>query len=98
MAERLHSLKILSSKSFHRISNLKELNNVHLASVLVQELSHDLKDRQKYNSLLTYLKKENSDIYHEILVQSKFQSLLRLALYEFNLENIARSLTIGNLK
>ena len=90
MAETLHSLNILSSKSFHRISNLQELNNAHLASILVEELSHDLKDREKYNSLLTYLKKENSHVYYDILLQSKFLFLLWLVLYELNLENIAR--------
>ena len=71
MAENLHSLNILSSKRFELLSNLQGLQNNHLASVLVQELSHDMKDNNKYIALLNYFKMENSHIYHEILQHSK---------------------------
>ena len=71
MAENLHLLNILSSKRFELLSNLQGLQNNHLASILVQELSHDMKDNKKYISLLNYLKMENSHIYHELLQHSK---------------------------
>ena len=71
MAENLHSLNILSSKRFQLLSKLQGLHNNHIASVLVQELSHDMKDNNKYITLLNYLKIENSRVYHEILQYSK---------------------------
>ena len=76
MAEKLHSLDMLSSKSFEQLSNLQGMNNAHLASVLVQELSHDMKDKNKYNSLLSYLKMENAHVYYEILHHSELLSLI----------------------
>ena len=76
MAEKLHSLDMLSSKTFEQLSNLQGMNNDHLASVLVQELSHDLKDKNKYNSLLSYLKMENAHVYYEILHHSELLSLI----------------------
>ena len=77
MAENLHSLNILSSKRFELLSNLQELPNNQIASVLVQELSHDIKDNKKYISLLNYLKLENSHVYHEIVQHSKSNKVYR---------------------
>ena len=76
MAEKLHSLDILSLKTFEVLSNLQGMNNAHLASVLVQELLHDMKDKNKYNSLLNYLKMENAHVYYEILHHSELVSLI----------------------
>ena len=71
MVEKLHSLNILSSNKFEELSNLQGLTNIHLASVLVEELSDDVKDNKKYKLLLDYLKLENTHVYYEILRQSK---------------------------
>ena len=71
MIETLHSLNILSSNRFELLSNLQGLTNNHLASVLVEELSHDMKDNNKYKLLLQYLRMENAPVYYEILQQSK---------------------------
>ena len=63
MAKKLRSLDILNSTSFSNLSNLLELSNIHLASVLVDQLSQDIKEEKKYIALLDFLKKEPSLVY-----------------------------------
>ena len=63
MAETLHSLNILNSKSFTILSSLKLLSNNHFASVMVKEISHDLKERKKYHAFLKFLLQESSLLY-----------------------------------
>ena len=60
MAKKLRSLDILNSTSFSKLSNLLELSNIHLASVIVDQLSQDIKEKKKYIGLLDFLKKEPS--------------------------------------
>ena len=71
MAVKLHSLNILHSTTFKRITNWKRVSNVHLASILVQELSHDLKKQNIYRTFLNFLKREHILMYESILRQSK---------------------------
>ena len=71
MAVRLHSLNILNSKNFKRITNLKRVSNVHLASIMVEELSHDLKDQNKFRTFLHFLKSEHILMYESIMRHSK---------------------------
>ena len=72
MAKELHSLNVLNSKSFDLISSIKnELSNTHMASVLVEELSQDLVEKNKYKAFLLFLKKEKPRIYEQIMDQSK---------------------------
>ena len=64
MAEKLHSLDILNSASFYRLTNLQGLvSHTHLASVLVDQLSLDIQQKRKYVELLIFLKKEPSLVY-----------------------------------
>ena len=63
MAKKLHSLDILNTASFYRLSNLQGLSHTHLASVLVDQLSQDIKEKMKYVELLHFLKKEPSLVY-----------------------------------
>ena len=74
MAKTLHSLDILNSKSFSMLSNLQELSNIHLTSLLVEELSQDIRERKKYFAFVNFLKSEPSliNLYYKILFQSKF--------------------------
>ena len=72
MAEELHSLNILNSKSFILMVNLKNgLTNKHLASILIEEVSHDLIDENKYSAFLKFLKREQPLIHLHIMNQSK---------------------------
>ena len=64
MAEKLRSLDILNSASFSRLSNLQGLvSHSHLASVLVEQLSQDIKEKKKYVGLLHFLNEEPSLVY-----------------------------------
>ena len=74
----LHSLDILNSTSYVKLSHLEELSNIHIASVLVEELSQHLKDRNKNAAFLEFLKKEPRlvYVYNRILVLSKFSIYL----------------------
>ena len=63
MAKKLHSLDILNSTSFSMLSNLQGLSHIHLTSVLVDQLSQDIKERKKYVALLDFLSKEPSLVY-----------------------------------
>ena len=64
MAEKLHSLDILNSASFSRLTNIQGLvSHTHLASVLVDQLSLDIKEKKKYVELLHLLKKEPMLVY-----------------------------------
>ena len=64
MAETLHSLDILNSASFYRLTNLQGLvSPTHFASVLVDQLSLDIQQKRKYVELLHFLKKEPSLVY-----------------------------------
>ena len=60
MAEKLHSLDIINSASFSMLSNIQGLSHTHLSSVLVDQLSQDIKEKRKYVGLLNFLKKEAS--------------------------------------
>ena len=75
MAKTLHSLDILNNISFIKVSNL-QLSNIHLASVLVEELSQDIKERKRYVAFLNFLKKEPSLAYvnYRIFFLSKFNN------------------------
>ena len=75
MAQRLHSWNVLSSKRLEVLLNLRGLRNAHLASVLVDQLSHDIKDNNKYYALLGYLKEQNSHVHYEIDQSSKFPAV-----------------------
>ena len=73
MAKTLHSLDILNSESFTLISNL-QLSNNHLAAiVLVEELTQDMVNNNKYKAFLKYLKTESSLVYtyYSLMRQSK---------------------------
>ena len=74
MAKILHSLDILNTMSYIKLSHLEGLSNIHLASILVQELSQDIKDRKKDAAFLEFLKKEPklAYVYNRIFFQSKF--------------------------
>ena len=74
MAKKLHSVDILNSISFSILFNLQKLSNNHLASVLVNELSQDIKERKKFIAFLDTLKKEPSlaYIYYKISFLSKY--------------------------
>ena len=63
MAETLHSLDIMNNISYTKLSNLQQLSKIHLASVLVEELSQDIKKRKKYVVFLNFFKKEPSLAY-----------------------------------
>ena len=63
MAEKLCSSEIFNSASFSRLSNLQGLSHTHLASVLVDKLSQDIKEKRKYVGLLNFLKNEPSLVY-----------------------------------
>ena len=72
MAEELRSLNILSSKRFLLMLTLKSgLANEYLASILIQELSHDLIEENKYSAFLKYLKWEQPRVHEHIMHQSK---------------------------
>ena len=63
MAKTLNALDILNSGTFIRASNLQALSDTHLASVLVDELSQDTKEHEKYTAFLIFLEKETSLLY-----------------------------------
>ena len=63
MAKTLHSLDILNSKSQFMLSNLPHLSNIHLASLLVEELSQNIKERKKYVAFQHFLEREPSLIH-----------------------------------
>ena len=71
MAVKLHSFNILNSTSFKRITNWKRVPNTHLATILVEELSHDLKEQNKYRTFLNFLKREQFLMYESIMWHSK---------------------------
>jgi len=73
----LHSFNILNSKSFIQISKLQKLPNANLASVLVKELSHDIKNETKYHAFLEFLKghHELMYVYYQIIQYSKLSTL-----------------------
>ena len=74
MAKILHSWDILNTISYIKLSHLEGLSNIHLASILVQELSQDIKDRKKDAAFLDFLKKEPrlAYVYNRIFILSKF--------------------------
>ena len=74
MATTLHSLDILNNISYTKLSNLKQLSNIHFASVLVEELSEDIKERNKYIEFLHFIKREPSlaHVNYGIFFLSKF--------------------------
>ena len=74
MAKTLHSLNILNSKSFSMLSNLQELSNIHLTSLLVEELSQDIRERKKYFAFIHFFKSEPLliNLYYKMLFRSKF--------------------------
>ena len=74
MATTLHSLDILNNISYTKLRNLQQLSNIHLASVLVEKLSEDIKERKIYIEFLYFIKKEPSLAYvnHGIFLLSKF--------------------------
>ena len=78
MAKILHSLDILNTISYVKLSNLGKLSNIHLASVLVEELSQHIKDGKKEVAFLMFLKKEPrlAYVYHKIFYLGKFFHLL----------------------
>ena len=71
IALKLHSLNILNSKRFKLLFNLQGLPKTQLASVLVEQLSQDIKHKKKYDAFLSYLKMENSHVYYEIVHHRK---------------------------
>ena len=71
MAQELYSWNIISSKRLDVLLHLQGLPNTHLATVLVDQLSQDMNDINKYHSLLGYLKEKNSYVYNEIEQSSK---------------------------
>ena len=71
IAQELHLWNILSSNGLEVLLNIQGLTKNHLASVLVDQLSHDMKDINKYHALLGYLKEKNSHVYYEIEQSSK---------------------------
>ena len=60
MAKELHSLRILNSISFSMLSGLQDLSNKHMASILVKDLSQDIRETKKYIAFLELLRKEPS--------------------------------------
>ena len=74
MATTLHSLDILNNITYTKLSILQQLSNIHLASVLVEKLSEDIKHRKKYIEFLLFFKREPSLAYvnYRMLFQSKF--------------------------
>ena len=74
MAKKLHSLNVLNSKSYALIISLKKgLSNKQLASILVEELSHDLTNDKKYKVFLKLLKREMPLTFVQIMEQSKIK-------------------------
>ena len=74
MAITLHSLDILNNNSFSILSNFQELSNIHLTSLLVEQLSPDIINEKKYIAFLKFLKSESSlmDVYYKMIFLSKF--------------------------
>ena len=74
MARTLHSLDIWNNISYTKFTNLQQLSNIHLASVLVQKLSEDIKERKKYVEFLIFFRREPSLAYvnYRIFFLSKF--------------------------
>ena len=85
LAETLHSLNIIR---FYKLPKLQELSNIHLASVIVDQLSQDIKERKKYLAFLNFLKREPSlsYIYYKMsfLSKSKYTSLHENVTIYFN--------------
>ena len=76
MAKKMHSLDILDSASFSMLSNLHGLSNIHLASVLVEQLSQDIKEKNNYVALLDFLIKLSSLVYLYNRITFRSESLI----------------------
>ena len=73
MAKTLHSLDILNPVSYSMLYKLQGLSYIHISSVVVEELSQDIKEKNKYIAFLDFLKRESSlhFLYHKISFLSK---------------------------
>ena len=75
MATKLHSLDILNSISLFKLSNSTQLSNIHLASLLVEELPQDIQETKKYVAFQKFLKREPSLIHIHYKMQFLRKSL-----------------------
>ena len=82
MARTLHSLDILNSIGPFILSNLPHLSNIHLASLLVEELSQDIQERKKYIAFQHFLEREPSLI-HIHYKMSFLSKSLNLDIHKF---------------
>ena len=73
MLKTLHSLDILNPISYSMLYKLQGLSNIHISSVLAEELSQDIKENKKYIEFLDFLEREYSlhYVYYKISFLSK---------------------------
>ena len=73
MSKKIYSLDILNPKSYSMLYKLQGLSNIHISSVLVEELTQDIKEKNKYIAFLDFLKRESSldFLYQKIYFLSK---------------------------
>ena len=73
LAKKLHSLDIMDCNSFSMLSNLQALSNIHLASVVVDQLSQNIIQRKKHVAFLDFIQREPTlvFIYNKLYFLSK---------------------------
>ena len=80
MIKTLHSLDIINPVNYFLLHKLQGLSNIHISSVLVEELSQDIKENKKYIEFLDFLKRESSlqFVYYKMSLLSKYLNLITL--------------------